>query len=358
MHEQAGAEGLRQIEPVAGPRSCLRPDRVRRDRADDGEPVFRLLLAQRVTAREDPACLARPWRRRRRRSPRGRSPGSDSGNEAIDSASSGRPPIAKTSLSAFVAAIAPNAAGSSTIGGKKSSVNTIACRSSIRYTAASSDGASPTSRSGSVLGRKAADEILKQRGRILCRAPAAGDELGQPNFAVLGRLPHLHFRDGAARAAVGRGAAFARRAVARLRTIEPSPPRARCSRRRGGDHRRRRPGQPGRALLARGARSRRRHGCAASINATGVVLHTNLGRAPLAAAALDHARAVASGYSNLEYDLAEGRRGSRHDHLAAILRRLTGAEDALIVNNNAAALLLCPRRARRGPGGRSSRAAS
>src|SRR5579862_4233547 len=77
------------------------------------------------------------------------------------------------------------------------------------------------------------------------------------------------------------------------------------------------------------------------INATGVVLHTNLGRAPLAAAALDHARAVAEGYSNLEYDLAEGARGSRHDHLAAILRRLTGAEDALIVNNNAAALLLC-----------------
>jgi L-seryl-tRNA(Ser) seleniumtransferase len=77
------------------------------------------------------------------------------------------------------------------------------------------------------------------------------------------------------------------------------------------------------------------------INATGVVLHTNLGRAPLAPAALDHARAVAEGYSNLEYDLAEGARGSRHDHLAAILRRLTGAEDALIVNNNAAALLLC-----------------
>ena len=77
------------------------------------------------------------------------------------------------------------------------------------------------------------------------------------------------------------------------------------------------------------------------INATGVVLHTNLGRAPLAAGALAHVRAVAEGYSNLEYSLAEGARGSRHDHLASILRRLTGAEDALIVNNNAAALLLC-----------------
>ncbi|HZO97983.1 MAG TPA: L-seryl-tRNA(Sec) selenium transferase [Gaiellaceae bacterium] len=76
------------------------------------------------------------------------------------------------------------------------------------------------------------------------------------------------------------------------------------------------------------------------VNATGVVLHTNLGRAPLAAAALERVREVASGYSNLEYDVAAGARGSRHDHLAAILRRLTGAEDALVVNNNAAAVLL------------------
>jgi L-seryl-tRNA(Ser) seleniumtransferase len=76
------------------------------------------------------------------------------------------------------------------------------------------------------------------------------------------------------------------------------------------------------------------------INATGVVLHTNLGRAPLPAAALARIRETADGYSNLEYDLADGRRGSRHDHLAALLRRLTGAEDALVVNNNAAALLL------------------
>jgi len=75
------------------------------------------------------------------------------------------------------------------------------------------------------------------------------------------------------------------------------------------------------------------------VNATGVILHTNLGRAPLPEAALARIRET-SGYSNLELDLAEGRRGSRHDHLAAILRRLTGAEDALVVNNNAAALLL------------------
>src|SRR5262249_51838117 len=76
------------------------------------------------------------------------------------------------------------------------------------------------------------------------------------------------------------------------------------------------------------------------VNATGVVLHTHLGRAPLPAAALERIRETAGAYSNLEYDLADGGRGSRHDHLAAILRRLTGAEDALVVNNNAAALLL------------------
>jgi L-seryl-tRNA(Ser) seleniumtransferase len=76
------------------------------------------------------------------------------------------------------------------------------------------------------------------------------------------------------------------------------------------------------------------------INATGVVLHTNLGRAPLARAALDAIEAVASGYSNLEYELATGTRGSRYAHCAALLRELTGADDALVVNNGAAALVL------------------
>src|SRR5205823_11258055 len=74
--------------------------------------------------------------------------------------------------------------------------------------------------------------------------------------------------------------------------------------------------------------------------ATGVIVHTNLGRAPLPAAALERALEVGRAYSNLEYDLAEGARGSRQDHVAAILRRLTGAERALVVNNNAAAVLL------------------
>ncbi len=76
------------------------------------------------------------------------------------------------------------------------------------------------------------------------------------------------------------------------------------------------------------------------LNATGVIVHTNLGRAPLAGAALERVATVGTGYSNLEYDLAEGARGSRQDHLAPLLRRLTGAESALVVNNNAAAVLL------------------
>jgi L-seryl-tRNA(Ser) seleniumtransferase len=76
------------------------------------------------------------------------------------------------------------------------------------------------------------------------------------------------------------------------------------------------------------------------VNATGVIVHTNLGRAPLPAPALERIRAVASGYANLEYDLAAGRRGTRDTHAEALLCRLTGAEAALVVNNCAAAALL------------------
>jgi L-seryl-tRNA(Ser) seleniumtransferase len=76
------------------------------------------------------------------------------------------------------------------------------------------------------------------------------------------------------------------------------------------------------------------------INATGVVLHTNLGRAPLADAAIAAMTLAAGGYTALEYDVARGRRGSRYDHCARLLRQLAGAEDALVVNNNAAALVL------------------
>ncbi|MBI2833517.1 MAG: L-seryl-tRNA(Sec) selenium transferase [Acidobacteria bacterium] len=76
------------------------------------------------------------------------------------------------------------------------------------------------------------------------------------------------------------------------------------------------------------------------INATGVIVHTNLGRAPLAQAALDRIAAIASGYGNLEYDLERGGRGRRDVHAERLLVRLTGAQAAVVVNNNAAATLL------------------
>lgn len=76
------------------------------------------------------------------------------------------------------------------------------------------------------------------------------------------------------------------------------------------------------------------------VNATGVILHTNLGRAPLCPEALERIVEVGKGYSNLEFDLAKGERGQRYDHVSSLLCALTGAEDALIVNNNAAAVLL------------------
>jgi L-seryl-tRNA(Ser) seleniumtransferase len=76
------------------------------------------------------------------------------------------------------------------------------------------------------------------------------------------------------------------------------------------------------------------------INATGIVVHTNLGRSPLSESALANVVKVARGYSNLEYDLAEGRRGKRYSHIKRLLREVTGAEDGLAVNNNAGAVLL------------------
>lgn len=76
------------------------------------------------------------------------------------------------------------------------------------------------------------------------------------------------------------------------------------------------------------------------INATGVIVHTNLGRAPLSRAATEAMLRVAQGYTDLEFDLETGRRGSRQSHLQSLLRQLTGAEAALAVNNNASAVLL------------------
>ncbi|MBO8142594.1 MAG: L-seryl-tRNA(Sec) selenium transferase [Firmicutes bacterium] len=101
---------------------------------------------------------------------------------------------------------------------------------------------------------------------------------------------------------------------------------------------------PDRAELEQAAaeriRARRRRLLTPLINATGVVLHTNLGRAPLSEESLEAIRAVASGYSNLEYDLESGSRGSRQAPVEDLLTRLSGAEAAMVVNNNAAAVLL------------------
>jgi L-seryl-tRNA(Ser) seleniumtransferase len=77
------------------------------------------------------------------------------------------------------------------------------------------------------------------------------------------------------------------------------------------------------------------------INATGIVIHTNLGRSLLSDRALENIIRVSESYSNLEYELEKGKRGKRYTHIKRILREVTGAEDALIVNNNAAAVLLC-----------------
>jgi len=76
------------------------------------------------------------------------------------------------------------------------------------------------------------------------------------------------------------------------------------------------------------------------INATGVIIHTNLGRSPFGKALLDDASEILNGYSNLEYDLDNAKRGSRYVHVTEILKYLTGAEDVLVVNNNAAAIML------------------
>ena len=106
----------------------------------------------------------------------------------------------------------------------------------------------------------------------------------------------------------------------------------------------RRDGLPGDAewlpLVADRLRQAQRPSLRRMINATGVVLHTNLGRAPLAEVAIAAMQEVAAGYSNLEYDVGRGARGSRYAHCVSLLCELTGAEDALVVNNNAAALVL------------------
>jgi len=90
----------------------------------------------------------------------------------------------------------------------------------------------------------------------------------------------------------------------------------------------------------RRVRARQRRLLRPVVNATGVIVHTNLGRAPIGDDALAAARGIGRGYSNLEFHMEDGRRGSRHEHAGSLLARACGAEAGLVVNNNAAAVLL------------------
>ena len=160
-----------------------------------------------------------------------------------------------------------------------------------------------------------------KRASLLRQLPQVDDLLRHPELApVIGPLPRLL------------AASVVRRVLAATRQrINAEPPEALSPRLDEtallGDLRE--------ALLA-AAKPRLRR----VVNATGVVIHTNLGRSPLGEAALAQIQEVAAHYSTLEYDLVRGARGSRHDHLEGVVQELTGAAGVLVVNNNAAAVLL------------------
>ena len=148
--------------------------------------------------------------------------------------------------------------------------------------------------------------------------------------------PHAAERELAPREPRRSAAARARAALCRRRRDSTHDrPGARRRRSRAAERR-----APGPTRSRRPSHAATRPSLRRVINGTGVVLHTNLGRAPLAQAAVDAVDARRVGFSNLEYDIDRGERGSRYTHCAALLRELTGAEDALVVNNCAAALVL------------------
>ena len=160
-----------------------------------------------------------------------------------------------------------------------------------------------------------------KRASLLRQLPQVDDLLRHPELApAIGPLPRLL------------AAAVVRRVLAAARqTINAEPPEALAPRLDETALL-----QDLREALLAAAKPRLRR----VVNATGVVIHTNLGRSPLGEAALAQIQEVAAHYSTLEYDLARGTRGSRHDHLEGVVQELTGAGGVLVVNNNAAAVLL------------------
>lgn len=160
-----------------------------------------------------------------------------------------------------------------------------------------------------------------KRASLLRQLPQVDDLLRHPELApAIGPLPRLL------------AAAVVRRVLARARQcINAEPPEALVPRLDETALL-----QDLREALLAAAKPRLRR----VVNATGVVIHTNLGRAPLGEACLAPLLEVASRYNTLEYDLARGARGSRHDHLEGVLKELTGAGGVLVVNNNAAGVLL------------------
>ena len=163
-----------------------------------------------------------------------------------------------------------------------------------------------------------ATEKASERSEALRRLPKIDELLARADVAVLAaELPKW------ALLAAAREAVEARRREILASDLVP-----------GGDW------SPAAAAIEARARALVAPSLTRLINATGVVLHTNFGRAPLPAVALEAIAAVGASYSNLEYDVGVGRRGSRHGHLRELVRQLAGAEDAAVVNNNAAATML------------------
>ena len=173
-----------------GLRAALAEEPVRVRGADDRQPVLRLRVADRVAAGERAAGLADLGRRHPRRSPRAPSRGRSSGNAAIESANRTRPPIAKTSDSAFAAAISPNVRGSSTSGGKKSSVadDREVWRDAVGGRVIGRVEAGDERAAGAALGAEAGQRVGQEVRAQLRGAAAAVGQLGEADLRRAGEV--------------------------------------------------------------------------------------------------------------------------------------------------------------------------